>query len=304
MFEELLKTAKANKPLTKEQLSQFNKLTEKEKEQFFKVREKAREKELNKVINGEFKRVYNKLLATAPEIASNLATIANVDEDNFMEKYHDDRNYTLNEVMIAVIRDDETPENIKNKVREKIYNKNIGLIGYQLKRFYNKSDGKMSMEDLGQECRIVFFTKAIDKFDLSRNAKFSTFATTVIHNYLAGLHKNKINKERALEVSLETPIVDDGGSVKTLLDYQVAKELSGEEIVRKEVENKILYESLNKLTLEQKFVAYCRYGLGGVPKKTQAEIADYMHMSQANVSKIEGMMRTKLKQLLDEAGMF
>ena len=79
---------------------------------------------------------------------------------------------------------------------------------------------------------------------------------------------------------------------------------TAEEIIRKESEKEIIKEQLNKLNLEQKFVAYCRYGIDGVPKKTQAEIADYMHMSQANVSKIEGTMHVKLKQLLDEAGMF
>lgn len=304
MFEELLNTAKEGKAFTKEQIQKFSRLSQKEKDQIYKTINKYKEQEKNEIVNHEFQRVYKKLLIESPETAANLATIANVTEENFLEQYHNDRNYSLNEVMVAVIQDDETPADVKSMVREKIYSKNIGLIGYQLRRFYNKSDGKMSMEDLGQECKIVFFTKAVDKFDLSRNAKFSTFATTVIHNYLAGLYKNKINKERALEVSLETPIVDDGGSMKTLLDYQADPTPTAADNIRKEAENAILYEVLNQLTLEQKFIAYCRYGLGNVPKKTQAEIADYMHMSQANVSKIEGQMRDKLKVLLDAAGMF
>ena len=305
MFEELLQVIERGETFTKEQMQAFGQLSKKERDKILKASEKRREKELNKVINAEFKRVYHKLLTTAPDIANGLSMVAKVNgEDELLEQYHDDKNYALNEVMIAVIRDDETPDDLKAKIRERLYEKNIGLIGKQLKRFSNKNDGKMTMEDLGQDCRIVFFQKAIDKFDLSRGAKFSTFATTVIHNYLAGIYVNKINKTRQKEISFETPIVDDSGSVKTLLDYQVDPNPTAADIIRKESEKEIIIEQLNKLNLEQKFVAYCRYGLGGVPKKTQAEIADYMHMSQANVSKIEGTMRVKLKQLLDDAGMF
>ena len=315
MFEELLKVIKEGGTLNKDQINAFQNLSKKEKEKILKASEKRRETELNEMINREFRRVYQKLLVTDPEVANGLlgsgAKITGLaeekpesDDGKFLDTYKDDRNYALNEVMIAVIRDDETPEDIRAKVREKIYTKNIGLIGSQLRRFSNKNDGKMTMEDLGQECRIVFFQKAVDKFDLSRGAKFSTFATTVVHNYLAGIYTNKINKQRALEVSFETPIVDDSGSVKTLLDYQIDPNPTAADIIRRESEKEIIIEQLNKLNLEQKFVAYCRYGLGGVPKKTQAEIADYMHMSQANVSKIEGTMRVKLKALLDEAGMF
>ena len=304
MYEEILETAKRGEPYSPEQLAYFKELTEKQKNELFKVSEKAREAKLNKAINKEFRRVYLKLQKTAPEIAEGLSKVSEVGEDNFTEKYHDDKNYSLNEVMIAVLRDDETPDDIKEKVRERIYAKNIGLIGYQLRRFSTKNDGKMTMEDLSQDCKIVFFTKGVDKFDLSRGAKFSTFATTVIHNYLAGIYTNKINKARAIEISLATPVVDDSGSVKTLEDYQIDPNPTPEDILRTEWEKDIIYDVMNQLNLEQKFVAYCRYGLGGVPKKTQAEIADYMHMSQANVSKIEGTMRTKMMELLTKAGMF
>lgn len=307
MFEELLAIAKSGETFTKEQLEQLKTLDKNEKDKVMKAFSKAGDKRLNNTINREFKRVYKKMKIEDPETAEWLSTIVKIDEDddnNFNNKYHDDKNYSLNEVMIAVIKDPDTPKEVYEQVRERLYLKNIGLIGYQLKRYSNKDDGKMTMEDLGQDCREQFFKKAVDRFELDKKTKFSTFATSVIRNFLASLHTNKINKRRAIEVSFETPVVDDGGSVKTLLDYQVDDTPTAADNIRKECENEILYNALNELTLEQKFVAYCRYGLGGVPKKTQKEIADYMHMSQANVSKIEGNMRTKLKQILDEVGMF
>lgn len=224
-------------------------------------------------------------------------------DESILDKYFNDKSYSLNEVMITVAKDDETPEEIKKLVKERLYEKNIGLIIKPLKIYSAPSDGKMSMEDLAQECRMAFFEKAINKYSPSKGVKFSTFATLVIKNHLSSLHTNKVNKLRQ-EVSFDDPITDDDGTAKTRIDYQVDPNPNGADLVRKESENQILYEALNELNLEQKFVAYCRYGLGGVPKKTQAEIADYMHMSQANVSKIEGTMRVKLKQALDRAGMF
>ena len=108
----------------------------------------------------------------------------------------------------------------------------------------------------------------------------------------------------ALEISGETPIADNGGSTKTLMDYQYDLNETPHEKVIKESENEIIYDVLNTLPIEQKFIAYCRFGLGGVEKKTQAEIAGYMHMSQANVSKIENNMLSALKRELTRKGFF
>ena len=130
MFEEILKVIKEGGTLTKEQMHAFNNLSKKEKEKILKASEKRRENELNELINKEFRRVYQKLLVTDPDIATGLlgsgAKITGLndqnqpEDDKFLDTYKDDRNYALNEVMIAVIRDDETPADIKAKVREKI----------------------------------------------------------------------------------------------------------------------------------------------------------------------------------------
>lgn len=304
MFEELLELAKTGKPFTGEAVEQLHQLTQKQQEKIFKAVNKAKEEQLNRDINNEFKRVYKKLQVEQPEIAENLAMVAKVEDKDFLENYHDDRNYSLNEVLIAVYRDPETSPEMKEKVKERIYTKNVGLVFYVVKKFAAKNDGKSTMDDLGQECKLAFFTKVLDTFNLSKGFKFSTYCTTVLYNHMSTIHKNKLNKARTLEVSMETPIADDGGSIKTLLDYQVDPRMTPEEECRKEWQEEILYDVLNQLTLEQKFIAYCRYGLGNVPVKTQAEIADYMHMSQANVSKIEGIMRTKLLQLLNARDMF
>lgn len=323
MVDKLLEVVKEGRPFNEEELSEFKKLSDKEKRTISKAIQKRIKDEENIEIVNEFKRVFNKLKIEEPEIArgliKSLASKKKIEENglnkNFkvedvdltdeflLDEYLDDRSYSLNEAMIAVYRDNETPEKVKQLVYTRLYEKNQGLIIQPIKRYSVPNDGKMTMDDLAQECKYVFFDRAVSKFNLSKGVKFSTFAMTVIQNYLSSLHTNKVNKWRQ-EVSFDDPITDDDGTAKTRGDYQPSSMPTAEEIVMRESEMGILYEALNELNLEQKFVAYCRYGLGGVPKKTQAEIADYMHMSQANVSKIEGTMRTKLKQVLDKAGMF
>lgn len=307
MFEELLEIAKNGEPLTAEQITVYNQLSKKEKDKISKTIIENRDKALNKKINQEFKRVYSKLLVEDPKTAEFLASIAKIDEvsgEDLTKKVKDNKNYSLNEVLIAVYRDSDTPGDIKERCKEMCYQKNAGLVFYVVKKFAAKNDGKMTMDDLGQECKLLFFSKAFNTYDLSKGFRFSTYVTTVMRNAMSSLHKNLINKQRALETSMENPVADDGGSIKILLDYQIDLRPNPEELCRKEMQNEILYDCLNELTLEQKFIAYCRYGLGDVPVKTQAEIADYMHMSQANVSKIEGIMRTKLHQLLNAREMF
>lgn len=359
-YKELLDIANNTEDfLTREQYEKKALLDEKHQKEIDKAFEKRRENEVNRKISNEFKRVYDILLKENPEVAKGIALsagmkaedfaeIINSSEDEnqiFMTIFKNNKDYSLNEALIAIIQDttiqDEAKEakdnflrisktadknskeylnakraleeadkklkeneEVKEIAKERIYTKNLGLIISLLKTYNNKDDGKMTMADIGQDCRLAFFTKAVAKYDLSRGAKFSTYTTTVLSNLIKSIYTNKVNKMRTLEDSLEKPITGEEGTVKTLLDYQVDPNPTGEEIVRKEAENEILYNTLNMLSLEEKFVVCCRYGLGGVPKKTQAEIADYMHMSQANVSKIEGNMRVKLKKLLTTEGMF
>lgn len=298
MLETLLEIAKRGEPFTPEQMAEIKTLNQNDLTILTQTIEEGRKAKQDQAILAEIRKAYQKIKVVYPLTAEKVPDIDKMDDEKILKSYHNDRSSLLNEILAVIYKDEETSETMRNEVRDRLFDKNKGLYYYIIKRYAAKDDGKTSNDDLAQECTLAFFTKALPTFDVSKGYKFSTYVTTIYSNLMSTQHKNTYNKLRACEVSTETPIADDGGSVKTLLDYQVDPHLTPEEEFRVNEDKEILYDALNDLTLEQKFIAYCRYGLGNVPMKTQAEIADYMHMSQANVSKIEGIMRIKLKQAL------
>lgn len=304
-YKTLLDVILSGQYFNKEQGSMYKQLPQEEKEAFNKEVAANQTQIMNSKINREFKRVFNKLQVSNPEAAENIAKIAKfTDDESFNQHFADNTNYKLNEVMVAVIQDEDTPEDIKDIVKERLYTKNVGLIGSILRKYANPDDGKMTMEDLGQEAKRALFEKIIPTYDISHGSRFSTYATTIFHNVVVGSYTAKVNKYRSKEISMETKIDGGDGSPKELLDFQEDPHPNPEELWRREAEDEVLYEILNKLTPEQKFVAYCRFGLGGKTKKTQSEIAEYMHMSQANVSKIENAMLARMKTFLRNTGVF
>lgn len=302
MFEELLETMKTTNPLTQEQMEAFKSLPKDKKDELLKYRNEARKKAESEKHRRILTEIYEDTVIKYPNTKEKLRIAYEVlnDPKKFEKSFNTKTNQKLNEVLLCAYQSDKTDQQLKDFYLNKIVEKNIGLVWSTVAKYSSKNDGKMTLDDFGQEAMEKFIS-AVKKYDISRENKFSTFIVTVIkHSIFSGYVK--VNKRRAIEMSTETPIADDGGSVKTLLDYQVDPSDTPHDLVMRESRNGIIYDVLNRLTLEQKFVAYCRYGLGGVPKKTQAEIAQYMHMSQANVSKIESAMLRILKRELYREG--
>lgn len=302
MNQEFLNTFINAGQLTDEERNTFANLSNEEKKYVFSKREENRKKNETEKQRQLLLAVYEDTVSRYPVTAEKLRLSKETcdNPETFYKSFNTKTNQRLNELMICAYHSPLLSEEQKKFYMDKIYEKNIGLIWNTVSKYSSKNDGKMTLDDFGQESMIAF-VKAVNKFDITRPNKFSTFVVTVVKNQILTIYKS-VNKVRYIETSMEDPIADDGGSVKTRLDYQADPNETPEEIVMKESRNKIIYEVLNQLSLEQKFVAYCRFGLGGVPKKTQAEIAQYMHMSQANVSKIENAMLKNMKKALYKEG--
>lgn len=304
MYEKLMNSINNGTKLSNEELEYLNTLDQSEYDALVNLYLDSVQAKEDEALKQVFIEEYTKLTSAYPITIAKLKPALRVLNDGtFSKNYHNKYKQELNELMVAIIRDETIDKAVRDEVLDRLMEKNIGLIGSILRRYSNKNDSKMTMQDLGQDARIALM-RAIDKYNLYSENKFSTFAVTVLRNCIITKYTSKVNDMRSKEISFETPVADDGGAVKTLLDYQVDTSLNPEELVMKDASENIIYDVLNTLTMEQKFVAYCRFGLGGVPKKTQAEIAEYMHMSQANVSKIENNMLKAMKKGLAKAGLF
>ncbi len=220
------------------------------------------------------------------------------------------------------------------KAKDELVNGNLKLVLSILKKYQNKTD---NMDDLFQ-IGCIGLIKAIDNFDLSHEVKFSTYAVLMIEGeikrYLRDNNSvrisrsikdlayrimkykedylNKYSKEASTidianhfnvseyevreallslkePMSLFEPIYNDGGDTIYLMDQIEDKKEN------KDLDSLIsMRKALNKIKEREKNILINRFIVG----KTQTEIANELHISQAQVSRLEKNAIKQVKKLI------
>lgn len=291
------------RPFNSEEIEVYTSLTDVEREHLADLsiarNSKIKDKKLKNQIDRVIQKEVDRLISEKQEIPKGLLSDCTLDE------YRETSNYSLNEGLILVYQDPDTPADIKEYAFEIFFQKNIGLVGSVLKKFSTKSDGKISMEDLSQEAHVAFI-RAMETFNVSKGYRFTTYFSTVATNALIAVFKNKVNKMREREFSFDVTVSNDKGGAETSILDLIAdpNAVDPASTVMWESESKLIYEALNNLDLSKKFIAYARFGLVKGIKKSQNDLSRLLGMSQANVSKIENTMLEELKQELIKLGMY
>ena len=224
-------------------------------------------------------------------------------------------------------------KNGSKEAKDKLVEGNLKLVLSILKRFKTNANNINDMFQIG----CIGLIKAIDNFDLSLNVCFSTYAVFLIKGeilrafrdetpirvsrstkdiaYKILAYKEKyyntygieptneqISKELGIEeyfisyaltslkepISIHTPIYNDGGDTIYLLD-QISNpkpEYDRETLL-------LLRKAVSKLKSRERKVIYNRYIIG----KTQTELSEELHISQAQVSRIEKTALENIKRL-------
>ena len=236
-----------------------------------------------------------------------------------------------NEEMIALF---EQYHNGDQLAKDKLVEGNLKLVLSILKRFKTTTNNINDMFQIG----CIGLIKAIDNFDTSLNVCFSTYAVFLIKGEILrafrdstpirvsrstkdiaskiltykekyyNLHgidpsNEEISKKLGIEeytisyalnslkepISISTPIYNDGGDTIFLEDQLPTKEpLYDKETLLS------LKKALGKLKDREKQVIYSRYIVG----KTQTELSEELHISQAQVSRIEKTALENIKRLV------
>lgn len=201
--------------------------------------------------------------------------------------------------------DDETPteEDVHVKAfydeeeREIVAAENTKLVYYVANMFRTTGIDIEELISVG----MLGYAKAINTFDKNRSVKFSTYAINVIRNEIL-FFMRKENKHRAKSVSMNTTLsTDQNGNpfeLEDIMEDDRASEL-GEEIFDDE-RRAVLMEAVSRLTPKEQFIILYRYGLVDGKKRTQKVISQQIHMSQANVSKLQKTSLEKLQRHLKE----
>lgn len=178
---------------------------------------------------------------------------------------------------------------INDKIAE-----NVGLVYQQLARF------KLSDDQDAESFAYEALYKAVLTYDSNTGNAFSTYAVCVIANTLRKHIRSKNRKRQLSIISYDETIPGDDTN-RSILDTIVFANDAEAEVLFNELTGTVrnawlaVYKSLpesNRKVVSVWYASGC--------KMTQREIADKVHVSQANVSRVLSIFKHKLKVELEE----
>lgn len=219
--------------------------------------------------------------------------------------------------------------------RERLIEENIGLVRHIVKRFAGRGADSEDLFQIG----CIGLVKAVDKFDLSFDVRFSTYAVPMIQGELQrflrddGMVKvsRKIKEQAYLVHKVSKELTDVLGREPTLEELEKKIALSREEIVEA-LESCVPVESIygadgelslvdrltdeknggneengivDRLLLQQLLSmlekeARTLIYLRYFDNRTQSQVADCMGISQVQVSRMEKKILTRLRDACHE----
>lgn len=182
-------------------------------------------------------------------------------------------------------------KNGDTSVRETIIKGNINLVYYTFSRYFKNLEVK-EYEDLG----LIGLIKAVDSYDVEKNADFATFSIICIKNEILGELK-KISKTKG-DVSLYDGIpwlIEDDEDMQLINCIPDSKDLIDDFISSVSYE-KITSELFATLTDKEKELLKLFFGFYE-KKYTQKEIASIYGVHQSQISRTITRICYRLKEV-------
>lgn len=170
---------------------------------------------------------------------------------------------------------------------------NLRLVVYIAKKFDNTGVGVEDLISIGT----IGLIKAINTYDPGKNIKLATYASRCIENEIL-MYLRRNNKTR-LEVSIDEPLnVDWDGNELLLSDILGTEEDLTSKDLESEVEKKLLFGAIEKLSDREKMIISLRFGIGrgDAEEMTQKEVATYLGISQSYISRLEKKIMKQLRK--------
>ncbi len=176
-------------------------------------------------------------------------------------------------------------------VKKILIEHNLRLVVYIARKFENTG---IYVEDL-ISIGTIGLIKAINTFKTDKNIKLATYASRCIENeILMYLRKNSNTKT---EVSIDEPLnVDWDGNELLLSDILGTENDVICKNIEDEVDRKLLYTAMQKLSAREQRIMELRFGLKSGNEKTQKEVADMLGISQSYISRLEKRIIGRLKK--------
>ena len=167
---------------------------------------------------------------------------------------------------------------------------NLRLVVFLAKKYENTS---LDLEDL-VSIGTIGLIKGVNTYKLDKNIKLATYASRCIDNEI--LMYLRKNKKRKTEISLEDSLsYDSEGNELHLEDILGTDKDIVTSNLDKQINKKLLYKEISKLSKRDKEIIILRYGLYNHKELTQKEVANLLNISQSYISRIEKKVIKRLK---------
>lgn len=171
--------------------------------------------------------------------------------------------------------------NGNKKAREELINHNLRLVFHEvIKKFTNTKADKDDLFSFG----VIGLIKSIDRFDMSKNVEFATYATKWINGEIMCFIRKEVKIPNVM--STETSIFSskDGDDIKItdMLhdDFDFVSDYEKKDIYR------IINNIVDSLPPRDREITELYFGFYDNNPKNQREIANIIGISQAQVSRI------------------
>lgn len=183
------------------------------------------------------------------------------------------------------------------EARAVLIERNLRLVVYIAKKFENAG---VNVEDL-ISIGTIGLIKAVNTFKIDKNIKLATYASRCIENEILMYLRRDV--KRKSEVSLDEPLnVDWDGNELLLSDILGTEEDVVSTRIEEEVNRKLLYHAMTKLSDREKQIMDMRFGLRNGKEMTQKEVADAMGISQSYISRLEKKIIERLQREVQKLG--
>jgi RNA polymerase sporulation-specific sigma factor len=178
-----------------------------------------------------------------------------------------------------------------SSVRQTLIERNLRLVVYIARKFENTGIGIEDLISIGT----IGLIKAVNTFDPEKRIKLATYASRCIENEIL-MYLRRTNKSKT-EISLDEPLnIDWDGNELLLSDVLGTDNDIIYKAIEEEVEKKLLFGAMGRLSAREKTILEMRFGLYGSSEKTQKEVAQILGISQSYISRLEKRIIRKLKK--------
>ena len=168
------------------------------------------------------------------------------------------------------------------KARSKLIEHNLRLVSHIIRKYYSSYDYPDELLSIGS----LGLIKAVDSFKNDYGTRFATYGAKCVQNEILMFFRG--SKKVANEISInETIDVDRDGNPLTYIDVIATEDNVEEELDLRAKATRIRRLVDTVLQERERQIITLRYGLGGIPPKTQREVAELLGISRSYVSRIE-----------------